>query len=436
MCDSQNIVPDSDLDEDISPKSGGIFYGWWIVGVGVFLLTLQSLSVFRGMGVMLVVLQKEFSWSRTQISLGTLFGRVEGAALGPIEGFLVDRIGARRMILVGFAIMAVGFFLFSFIQNIWQFYAVFIIITLGSGLGGWLAIMSVINSWFKRKRSIAMAGAMSGINIAGFFLPLYAIAMESDFRMTAVILGGILLVVVVPAVKIIRNSPEEMGLLVDGEIPEKDIKTNVDPDTCIGIVNQSYEDPEFTVGQAIRTPVFWILTVAHISSTISIATLSLHLTPRLTDMGLTLTTASYIETTYSVVALPSLFISGWLGDKVSKKYLITLFLVLQGISTFVLAFASGLGFAILFAILYGIAFGGRIPLMTSIRGEYFGRKAFATIMGWSMLPNGILMAIAPVWAGWMFDSYGSYTIPFVTYATLSIIGSVIMLFARKPNMIK
>ena len=125
----------------------------------------------------------------------------------------------------------------------------------------------------------------------------------------------------------------------------------------------------------------------------------------------------------------------WL-DKVSKKYLITLFLVLQGISTFVLAFASGLGFAILFAILYGIAFGGRIPLMTSIRGEYFGRKAFATIMGWSMLPNGILMAIAPVWAGWMFDSYGSYTIPFVTYATLSIIGSVIMLFARKPNMIR
>tara|TARA_Y100001934_G_scaffold180698_1_gene213736 strand:+ start:517 stop:1827 length:1311 start_codon:yes stop_codon:yes gene_type:complete len=436
MCDSQNIVPDSDLDEDISPKSGGIFYGWWIVGVGVFLLTLQSLSVFRGMGVMLVVLQKEFSWSRTQISLGTLFGRVEGAALGPIEGFLVDRIGARRMILVGFAIMAVGFFLFSFIQNIWQFYAVFIIITLGSGLGGWLAIMSVINSWFKRKRSIAMAGAMSGINIAGFFLPLYAIAMESDFRMTAVILGGILLVVVVPAVKIIRNSPEEMGLLVDGGIPEKDIKTNVDPDTSIGIVNQSYDEPEFTVGQAIRTPVFWILTVAHISSTISIATLSLHLTPRLTDMGLTLTTASYIETTYSVVALPSLFISGWLGDKVSKKYLITLFLVLQGISTFVLAFSSGLGFAILFAILYGIAFGGRIPLMTSIRGEYFGRKAFATIMGWSMLPNGILMAIAPVWAGWMFDSYGSYTIPFVTYATLSIIGSVIMLFARKPNMIR
>ena len=430
------MLPDSDPEEDISPKSGGIFYGWWIVGVGVFLLTLQSLSVFRGMGVMLVVLQKEFSWTRTQISLGTLFGRVEGAALGPIEGYLVDRIGARRMILIGFAIMAVGFFLFSFIQNIWQFYAVFIVITLGSGLGGWLAIMSVINSWFKRKRSIAMAGAMSGINIAGFFLPIYAITMQSDFRMTAVVLGGILLVVVVPAVKIIRNSPEEMGLLVDGISSSKDQDTNVETNSSTDIIIQSSDEPEFTVVQAIRTPVFWILTVAHISSTISIATLSLHLTPRLTDMGLSLTTASSIETIYSVVALPSLFISGWLGDKVSKKYLITLFLVLQGISTCVLAFASGLQFAILFAILYGIAFGGRIPLMTSIRGEYFGRKAFATIMGWSMLPNGILMAIAPVWAGWMFDSYGSYTIPFVTYATLSIIGSVIMLFARKPNMNK
>ena len=74
--------------------AGGIFYGWWLVGVGVFLLTLMSLCVFRGLGVMMVVLQKEFAWTRTQISLGTLFSRVEGAALGPLEGFLIDKIGA------------------------------------------------------------------------------------------------------------------------------------------------------------------------------------------------------------------------------------------------------------------------------------------------------------------------------------------------------
>ena len=72
--------------------------------------------------------------------------------------------------------------------------------------------------------------------------------------------------------------------------------------------------------------------------------------------------------------------------------------------------------------------------MASIRGEYFGRKAFASIMGWSMLPNGILMAIAPVWAAWMFDNFGSYTIPFLAYAVINLAGAVIMLFASKPKL--
>ena len=113
-------MPLLDLKDGYSTKpQSRIFYGWWLVGVGTFLLTLMSLSVFRGMGVMMVVLQKEFQWTRTQISIGTLLSRVEGAALGPIEGFLIDRIGARRMVLIGFIIMAFGFVLFSFIQSLY-----------------------------------------------------------------------------------------------------------------------------------------------------------------------------------------------------------------------------------------------------------------------------------------------------------------------------
>ncbi len=419
------------------PSRTRIFYGWWLVGVGTFLLTLMSLSVFRGMGVMMVVLQKEFQWTRTQISIGTLLSRVEGAALGPIEGFLIDRIGARRMVLIGFIIMAFGFVLFSFIQSLWQFYGVFILITLGSGIGGWLAVVSVLNSWFDKRRSIAMAGAMSGVHVAGFFLPIYAIAMAASFRNTALILGILLVAVALPAVRIIRNKPEDMGLLPDGASAEnftidKELETE-DSRTKTAVAPE--EITEFTVSQALKSSAFWILTVSHVSSTISIATLSLHLTPRLTDMGLSLTTASAIETIYSVVALPSLFISGWLGDRMSKKYLIFVFLFLQGMAMLVLALASGLKMAILFALIYGIAFGGRIPLMTAIRGDYFGRKSFATIMGWSMLPNGILMSVAPVWAGWMFDTSGSYMVPFVAYASINLAGAFIMLFAKKPSVV-
>jgi len=423
-------VPENNQSESLGQRQDPkqFFYGWYLVAVGVFLLSISSLGVFRGMSPLMPVLQKNFGWTRTQISLSSLLTRVEGAALGPIEGFLIDRIGARKMVLIGFSIMAVGFVLFSFIQNLWQFYAVFILINLGNGIGGWLAVVTILNSWFRRKRTIAMAGAMSGILIAGIFVPPYTIALNHGFRVTVFVFGLIILAVALPCVKIIKNNPEELGLLPDGAETESDL----DKSTPSKISQD--QEVEFTVGQALKTRVFWILTVAHVSSTISLATLSIHLMARLQDIGLSSTTASYIELVSSVVALPSLFVAGWLGDKVSKKYLVALFLFLQGISTIVLTVANGLPLALLFAVFYGIAFGGRIPLMTAIRGDYFGRKAFASIMGWSMLPNGILMAIAPVWAAWMFDTYGSYTVPFLSYAVINLAGALIMLVVKKPKL--
>ena len=423
-------VPENNQSESLEQRQDPkqFFYGWYLVAVGVFLLSISSLGVFRGMSPLMPVLQKNFGWTRTQISLSSLLTRVEGAALGPIEGFLIDRIGARKMVLIGFSIMAVGFVLFSFIQNLWQFYAVFILINLGNGIGGWLAVVTILNSWFRRKRTIAMAGAMSGILIAGIFVPPYTIALNHGFRVTVFVFGLIILAVALPCVKIIKNNPEELGLLPDGAETESDL----DKSTPSKISQD--QEVEFTVGQALKTRVFWILTVAHVSSTISLATLSIHLMARLQDIGLSSTTASYIELVSSVVALPSLFVAGWLGDKVTKKYLVALFLFLQGISTIVLTVANGLPLALLFAVFYGIAFGGRIPLMTAIRGDYFGRKAFASIMGWSMLPNGILMAIAPVWAAWMFDTYGSYTVPFLSYAVINLAGALIMLVVKKPKL--
>jgi MFS family permease len=85
----------------------------------------------------------------------------------------------------------------------------------------------------------------------------------------------------------------------------------------------------------------------------------------------------------------------------------------------------------LFALLYGIGFGGRIPLFTAIRGEYFGRKAFGAIMGISEFPSGLLNVGAPLFAGYMFDTTGSYTVPFTMLAILGFFGAILMLFVKK-----
>ena len=209
---------------------GRVFYGWWLVGVAAFMLTLMSLTVFQGLGTMLVALERQFGWSRTALSGAFALARVEGAVLGPLEGFLVDRIGNRRMVLIGYTIMGIGFILMSQVQSLWHFYASFIIISLGSGLGGWLAMISMVNNWFSRRRSFALAAAMSGIHVGGLLVPLLALAIEwFGFNGAALGIGIFLLVIIGPISRVIRNRPEEYGMHPDINktfriLPDKNIE--------------------------------------------------------------------------------------------------------------------------------------------------------------------------------------------------------------------
>ncbi|MDP6451916.1 MAG: MFS transporter [SAR202 cluster bacterium] len=410
-------------------RPGKVFYGWWLVGVAAFMLTLMSLTVFQGLGTMLVTLERQFGWTRTALSGAFALARVEGAVLGPLEGFLVDRIGNRRMVLIGYTIMGIGFILMSQVRSLWHFYAAFIIISLGSGLGGWLAMISMINNWFNRRRSFALASAMSGIHVGGLLVPLLALAIEwFGFNGAALGIGVFLLVIIGPVSRVIRNRPEDYGMHPDGVAPDAEIsETKADDDP------QEDDEPDFTAAQALRTPVFWTLTVVQVATSISVVTLALHLVPKLTDMGMSLSGASTIVLTYTIVALPSQFISGFFADRLPKPPVIFVFLLLQGAAILTIAVADTVLMAVAFAVMYGIAFGGRSPLMTAIRGDYFGRKAFATIMGLSQFPMNLGMIVAPLFAGYMFDTTGTYFVPFVTFASLTFLGAGLMLFVKKPR---
>ena len=196
----------------------GVFYGWWLVGIGVLMLTLMSVAVFQGLGTFLVALQREFGWSRTVLSGAFALARAEGAVVGPLEGWLIDKVGSRRMMLIGYSLMGLGFYLFSQVHSVWQFYLAFLVITLGSGLGGWLAMISLINNWFVRKRSIALATAMSGVHLGGFLVPVLALGIEFyGFRWTTFGISIFLLAIIGPVFTVLRNKPEDSGLRPDGD---------------------------------------------------------------------------------------------------------------------------------------------------------------------------------------------------------------------------
>ena len=418
----------SDLLPLLVRPGRGVFYGWWLVGLAVFMLTLMASTSFQGLGLYLVALERKFGWSRTVLSAPFSLARVQGAVIGPLEGWLIDRVGSRRMVFIGYTTMGVGFVMFSQIDSVWQYILAYIVISVGGGLGGWLAIITMVNNWFIRRRSMALATAMTGVHFGGFLVYVLAIGLEyHGFRTTMLGIGIFLLATTVPMSLIIRSRPEDIGLKPDGDaapadgsVPYRAAAASDDP------------EPDFTARQALRTPVFWILAVVHMTSTISIVTLAAHLVPKLNDMGFSLTQAALVVSAYTCVAIVTQFVAGYFGDRLPKPPLIFGFLLLQAASLFVLATAEAKGLALVFALLYGLGIGGRVPLMTAIRGDYFGRKAFATIMGLSMLPNNFGMMVAPVFAGYMFDTTGSYLVPFLTFGVMNLFGALGMLFVRRP----
>ena len=412
------------------------------------MLTLMSLTVFQSTGTYFVALNREFGWSRTVLSGGFAFSRIQSAAIGPIEGYLIDRFGNRTMFVIGFTMMGGGFLLLSQLREgvvlfdalpfpaVVQYYLAMGVITIGSGLGGWLTMMSMVNNWFSRQRSFAMATAMSGIHFGGFLVPVLAFSIDNGgFGPSMMVVGVLVIAIVLPVAMIMRNNPEDYGMRPDGDPPPRSTSESRG-DGGTGETDAGAEadtEPEYTAWQALKTPAFWIVTIVHMSSTLSLVALSVHLSPKLVDAGMSLTGAGVVIFAYTLIALPMQFFSGYIADRMSKPPLICFFLLTQSVALVVIAYAESVFMAYLFALLWGIAFGGRGPLLTSIRGDYFGRKAFATIMGISQLPTSIIMVITPLYAGYVFDETGSYFIPFISFAFCALAGAILIMFSRRPG---
>jgi MFS family permease len=166
----------------------------------------------------------------------------------------------------------------------------------------------------------------------------------------------------------------------------------------------------------------------------TIATLTVHLIPSLRDQGLTLQSASFVWAATLGVSWVSQLLGGYFGDKVDKAVAMAVLSWVMAAGLCLAAFTGNPLMALTFAVVYGVGFGARIPLGTSIRGEYFGRKAFGTILGLSAVPMSAFMMAGPLFAGAMFDARGSYSLAFIVLAGVAAMGGFLLLLAKKPTL--
>src|SRR5687767_6086352 len=155
-----------------------VFYGWWMVcaGFGIQLLTGALLN--QAYGAYVVVLGREFGWSKTALSAGFAMARFESGMLGPVEGWLIDRFGPRNVMRVGIVIFASGFMLMSQINSLPAFYGAFFIAALGSSLSGFMPLTVAVVNWFRRRRATALAVMQTGFAVGGLVAPLVVLSLE------------------------------------------------------------------------------------------------------------------------------------------------------------------------------------------------------------------------------------------------------------------
>ena len=401
-------------------------------------MVISTMPLFHAMSLWAVALQRQFGWSGAQLGFALTFTRIEGGLMGPIEGYLTDRVGTRRMVFIGLTILGLGFLFFGQVQNLWMFYLAYVFMAVGQGLGSWIPVMTLLNHWFSRRRSTAMAWSNVGSR-AGALLLVPAIAWSIDpdhdrfgWQVTASAIGVFILVVAFPISRLIRNKPQDYNLLPDNAPPEAQVQQG--PGTRPGSRQGAGQETstDLTVAQALRTPAFWFISFGHGFTSMVILAIMAHLGLMMKDQGFAVQDTAWVITVYIAVAMVFQLVGGYLGDRMPKRLALFGFTSLQATAVLVLATASSLNTFYLFAVIFGMGFGGRNPLTVSIRGDYFGRASFGKILGLSTVPMNLLLLVAAPLAGYMRDVQGSYTQAFYVLAALNFVGAVLFLMAKRP----
>jgi sugar phosphate permease len=371
----------------------------------------------------MVLLQQDFGWSKALVAGAFALTRIESGLLGPLQGWLVDRFGPRLILSIGTVLFGVGFILFSRVDSLLTFYLTFALIALGSSLGGFATLMVSIVNWFSRHRSKAIAASQLGFSIGGLSVPLVILALDAfGWRATAVASGVLVLVIGLPLVQLVRHRPEAHGERADGLAappiePGADIAPNED----------------FTPRQAMRTRSFWLISVGHALALLTVSSMLVHLIPHLTEgLGYSLPAAGVIVALMTAFQLLGQLSGGYLGDLFNKRYICAVCMFGHTGGLLLLTYADSLLGVVAFAVLHGLGWGTRGPLMVSLRADYFGPASFGTIMGFSSLIVMLGMSSGPIIAGYMADQSGNYESGFTLIALLSLLGSICFFAATPP----
>jgi MFS family permease len=416
-----------------------VFPGWWLVVTGGFLAFWGFGYHAYGFSALFKPIAAELNLSRTATSVPASIGRLEGGVMSPLAGWLTDKFGPRWLIFAGVLLISSAFCLMYLVQSFWSFILVWgVMLAIGIDLALAIPLQAAIGNWFVKKRGLANGIQWTFSGLSGVVvLPIIAwLLTVVDWRMACLIGGIVMFTVGVPLVWFFvrQRRPEYYGMLPDGAI----ISGKEDEDmTSKGMrYAEEVKEFDFTLRQAIRTRAFWLLVITQSCHFLAAPAISLHGVNFLTDFGFDPVKASSIVALMVGVSIPARLAGGLLIDRVNKEHMR---FVMTGAY---LLEALGFGLFLLYQteamiyvwfVIYGFGMGTGFSVMLPMRVRYFGRKSVGSIMGTARavtVPIGIL---APIFAGWVYDTTGSYIFAFTIIAVLLAVSGVLALLILPPE---
>lgn len=407
-------------------KAKDVYYGWWVVLSATYLYGLGIGSIYYGFNTFFTPMISEFGWSRAATSGAFSLSRLEGGISGPLVGWLIDRFGVRKMAALGVIMAGIGFMLLALVNSIWSLYLVFgLFISVGLDTGFARACTAAAAKWFITKRSRAISFIVSGGGIGGAIIipALGWLISVYGWRTAALIIGAFILVLGLPPVYFMRNSPEEMGLRPDGLKPQFNEKGE--------LIGSLLPEKDFTIREALRTGTYWTYVAAMLLRAGILSSMVIHQIPHLQDMGIDYRVAAGILGSMVAISIPGRLIFGWLGDRFDKRRILFIICMMQGMGVFVFIHASSIIMLYIFVTVFGLGYGGSIPVVHALGADLFGRKIFASMTGITMLFTMIITVSAPILMGRLYDVTHSYKIGFYTLLVSIVMSGFTFLMIRK-----
>jgi MFS family permease len=384
-------------------RLAGLFYGWRMVGVSCAIRLLGGGLHAYGFTVFFLPITQELGLSRAATSLVFSLARAQGAIEGPVAGYCIDRYGPRPVIFVATLLAGIGYMLLAGVHSYTALLIVYMaIISLSYQAGFMDATMVVANSWFIRKRALAMSLTSGSIALGGTLItPFLAYAVHTwGWRSAAMGAGVAFLIGGLPLSLLLRRSPESMGLLPDGEpLPKTmDAKGSTHP----------VAEAEFSMQQTLHSRQFWLLSFATTFRVVCSSCVLVHFVPILVWRGLTEQRAAFFLAFIALLGMPAHLLIGWLGDRLNKPRLMATCMIIASLSVYLL-FSNTAEWQLWLALVLFTVVEGLFPVTWATVGDFFGRNNFAKVRGSMSFLYMWGSVIGPVIAGAVYDRTQSYS---------------------------